>query len=57
MTTRRAEAHAWRMGNRRSLTLALVVAAGVALIRFKANLLLVLAACALAGLAAHASGL
>ena len=32
-------------------------AAAIALIRFKANLLLVLAACALAGLAAHASGL
>jgi chromate transporter len=37
--------------------LALALAAGVALIRFKANLLLVLAACALAGLAAHAWGL
>jgi chromate transporter len=37
--------------------IALALAAGVALIRFKANLLLVLAACALAGLAAHASGL
>jgi len=35
----------------------LAVAAAVALIRFKANLLLTLAACALAGLAAHASGL
>lgn len=37
--------------------IALALAAGVALIRFKANLLLVLATCALAGLAAHASGL
>jgi chromate transporter len=37
--------------------IALALAAGVALIRFKANLLLVLAACAIAGLAAHASGL
>jgi chromate transporter len=37
--------------------LALSVAAAVALIRFKANLLLVLAACAMAGLAAHAAGL
>lgn len=36
---------------------ALAVAAGVALIRFKANLLLVLAVCALAGLAARAAGL
>lgn len=36
---------------------ALAVAAGVALIRFKANLLLVLAVCALAGLAAQALGL
>ena len=35
----------------------LSLVAAVALIRFKANLLLVLAACALAGLAAHASGL
>lgn len=35
----------------------LAVVAGVALIRFKANLLAVLAACALAGLAAHAAGL
>lgn len=37
--------------------IALSLAAAVALIRFKANLLLVLAACAIAGLAAHASGL
>jgi chromate transporter len=37
--------------------LALALAAGVALIRFKANLLLVLATCAIAGLAAHALGL
>jgi chromate transporter len=37
--------------------LALSLAAAVALIRFKANLLLVLAACAMAGLAAHAAGL
>ena len=37
--------------------IALALAAGVALIRFKANLPLVLAACAIAGLAAHASGL
>ncbi len=36
---------------------ALAVAAGVALIRFKANLLLVSAVCALAGLAARAAGL
>lgn len=36
---------------------ALSLAAAVALIRFKANLMLVLAACAIAGLAAHASGL
>ena len=36
---------------------ALAVAAGVALIRFKANLLLVLAVCALAGLAARSLGL
>jgi len=36
---------------------ALAVAAGVALIRFKANLLLVLGLCALAGLAAQAAGL
>jgi chromate transporter len=35
----------------------LALAAGVALIRFKANLLLVLAVCAIAGLAAHAAGL
>ncbi|MBX9746472.1 MAG: chromate efflux transporter [Hyphomonadaceae bacterium] len=37
--------------------IALALAAGVALIRFKANLLLVLAVCALAGLAARAGGL
>lgn len=37
--------------------LALSLAAGVALIRFKANLLIVLAACAIAGLAAHGLGL
>ncbi|HCK85223.1 MAG TPA: hypothetical protein DHW63_12115 [Hyphomonadaceae bacterium] len=37
--------------------LALALAAGFALIRFKANLLAVLAACALAGLAGHAAGL
>ena len=37
--------------------IALAVAAGVALIRFKANLLLVLALCTLAGLAAGAGGL
>ena len=37
--------------------IALALLAAVALIRFKANLLLVLAVCALAGLAAHASGL
>jgi len=37
--------------------IALAVLAAIALIRFKANLLLVLAVCALAGLAAHASGL
>lgn len=36
---------------------ALAAAAGVALIRFKANLLLVLAVCALAGLAARLAGL
>jgi chromate transporter len=36
---------------------ALALAAAVALIRFKANLLLVLAICALAGLAAHSLGL
>ncbi|MGQ0531853.1 MAG: chromate efflux transporter [Caulobacteraceae bacterium] len=44
-----ASAHWWMLG--------LAAAAGVALIRFKANLLLVLAACALAGLAAHLGGL
>ena len=38
-------------------SIALALAAAVALIRFKANLLLVLAACAIAGLAAHAAGL
>ena len=37
--------------------IALALAATFALIRLKANLLLVLAACAIAGLAAHASGL
>jgi chromate transporter len=37
--------------------IALSLAAAVALIRFKASLLLVLAVCAIAGLAAHASGL
>jgi len=37
--------------------IALALAAGVALIRFKANLLLVLVACALTGLAAHAAAL
>lgn len=37
--------------------IALSLAAVIALLRFKANLLLVLAACAIAGLAAHASGL
>jgi chromate transporter len=37
--------------------IALSLAAGVALIRFKANLLLVLAVCALTGLAAHALAL
>jgi len=37
--------------------IALALLAAVALIRFKANLLLVLAVCALAGLAAHAAGL
>jgi chromate transporter len=37
--------------------LALAIAAGIALIRFKANLLAVLAACALAGLAAASAGL
>jgi hypothetical protein len=35
----------------------LALAAGMALIRFKANLLAVLAVCALAGLAARALGL
>lgn len=44
-----ASAHWWMV--------ALAVAAGVALIRFKANLLLVLAVCALAGLAARVAGL
>jgi chromate transporter len=44
-----ATARLWMVG--------LALAAGVALIRFKANLLLVLAACAIAGLAAHAAGL
>jgi chromate transporter len=44
-----ATARLWMVG--------LALAAGVALIRFKANLLLVLAACAIAGLAAHAMGL
>lgn len=44
-----ASARLWMLG--------LSVAAGVALIRFRANLLGVLAACALAGLAAHAAGL
>lgn len=44
-----ASAHWWMV--------ALAVAAGVALIRFKANLLLVLGLCALAGLAAQAAGL
>ncbi len=42
-------AHLWMV--------ALAAAAGVALIRFKANLLLVLAVCALAGLAARLAGL
>ncbi len=37
--------------------IALALAAGVALIRFKINLLLVLAVCALAGLAAHVAAL
>jgi chromate transporter len=41
-------AHLWMV--------ALALAAGVALIRFKANLLLVIAACALLGLAAHSFG-
>jgi chromate transporter len=44
-----ATAQLWMVG--------LALAAGVALIRFKANLLLVLAACAIAGLAAHALAL
>jgi chromate transporter len=44
-----ATARLWMVG--------LALAAGVALIRFKANLLLVLAACAIAGLAAHALAL
>ena len=44
-----ASAHLWM--------LALALAAGVALIRFKANLLAVLAVCALAGLAARVAGL
>ena len=44
-----ASAHWWMV--------ALALAAGIALIRFKANLLLVLAVCALAGLAARAAGL
>jgi chromate transporter len=44
-----ASAHWWMI--------ALALAAGVALIRFKANLLLVLAVCALAGLAARSLGL
>ncbi|MBC7770069.1 MAG: chromate efflux transporter [Phycisphaerales bacterium] len=44
-----ASAHWWM--------LALALAAGVALIRFKANLLLVLALCALAGLAARLAGM
>jgi chromate transporter len=44
-----ATARLWMVG--------LALAAGVALIRFKANLLLVLAACAIAGLAAHALSL
>ena len=44
-----ASAHWWMV--------ALALAAGIALIRFRANLLLVLAACALAGLAAHTAGL
>jgi len=44
-----ASAHLWMV--------ALALAAGVALIRFKANLLLVLAVCALAGLAAGLAGL
>lgn len=44
-----ASAHWWMLG--------LTLAAGVALIRFKVNLLLVLAVCALAGLAAGMAGL
>jgi chromate transporter len=44
-----ASAYWWMVG--------LAVAAGVALIRFKANLLIVLAVCALAGLAARTAGL
>lgn len=44
-----ASVHLWMAG--------LAAAAGVALIRFKANLLLVLAVCAIAGLAARAGGL
>lgn len=44
-----ASAHWWMV--------ALAAAAGVALIRFKANLLLALGVCALAGLAARAAGL
>lgn len=44
-----ASAHLWMI--------ALAAAAGVALIRYRANLLLVLAVCAAAGLAAHALGL
>jgi chromate transporter len=44
-----ASAHLWMV--------ALALAAGVALIRFKANLLVVLAVCALAGLAARSLGL
>ncbi|QGZ96939.1 chromate efflux transporter [Terricaulis silvestris] len=44
-----ATARLWMVG--------LALAAGIALIRFKANLLLVLAACAIAGLAAHALAL
>ncbi|MGD9814408.1 MAG: chromate efflux transporter [Hyphomonadaceae bacterium] len=43
-----ASAHLWMI--------ALAIAAGVALIRYKANLLLVLAFCAAVGLAAHALG-
>jgi chromate transporter len=44
-----ASAHLWMLG--------LALAAGVALIRFKANLLVVLGLCALTGLAARAAGL